>query len=428
MAAIIGNEDELFKKKESNKSKINFWSKSIGGAFLIAGTCIGAGMLGLPVQTAAAGFYPTLFGFIITWAILLISALALLEVALLFPGEVNYITLAQKTLGPLGKYIAWVVNVLFLYSVLAAYAVGGTTMLAFSFKIDLSSFISLSLATIVFVLPFAFMVYRGAKTVDYVNRFLILGLVLGFFLMSVLYTRATKIQMLEVGNPKYLLFTFPLLVTSFGYHGLLPTLKSYLKENIKQLRIAVIIGSIIPFIFYLAWEYLVLNTVPVFGESGLVSMINGGGNPGELLLASFKNNSSAVALGVGLFSIFALTSSFVGVALGLSDFFADGLKIKKTRTGKLNLLLITFLPPVLFVLIYPKGFLYALGYAGIFASILLILLPVLMAWSARYNKKISKSGKSILGKISLLIPFVFAILIICIEILKQLDILPIPTP
>jgi len=42
-------------------------SAVLGGAFLIAGTCIGAGMLGLPIKTAAGGFFPSAGLFAVVW-------------------------------------------------------------------------------------------------------------------------------------------------------------------------------------------------------------------------------------------------------------------------------------------------------------------------------------------------------------------------
>ena len=54
----------------------------LGGVLLVAGTCIGAGMIGVPVKTAASGFYPTLIAFVLVLAIMTMSALLFLEASL----------------------------------------------------------------------------------------------------------------------------------------------------------------------------------------------------------------------------------------------------------------------------------------------------------------------------------------------------------
>ena len=52
----------------------------LGGMLLITGSCIGAGMLGLPILTGLAGFYPTLVMFFLAWAFMTTTALLLVEV------------------------------------------------------------------------------------------------------------------------------------------------------------------------------------------------------------------------------------------------------------------------------------------------------------------------------------------------------------
>src|SRR5262249_30357327 len=86
------------------------------------------------------------------------------------------------------------------------------------------------------------------------------------------------------------------------------------------------------------------------------------------------------------FAFFALLTSFFGVALGLVDFWADGLKLKNTPYNRFWLCLLIFIPPLIFALYYPNVFLMALDYAGVFGCALLLgLLPVLMVWSGRYK-------------------------------------------
>ena len=77
-----------------------------GGILLVAGCCIGAGMLGLPVLSAEAGFKPSIFIFIICWLYMVTTGLLLLEVNLWFGKEINIVTMSEKTLGPIGKAVS----------------------------------------------------------------------------------------------------------------------------------------------------------------------------------------------------------------------------------------------------------------------------------------------------------------------------------
>ncbi len=147
-----------------------------GGVLLIGGTCIGAGMLGLPVMTAAAGFYPTLIAFLIAWFFMTCSALIYLEVSMRLPGETNLTTIAGHTLGNIPKIVAGVILVLLMYALISAYASGGTTMLANIIGLDVAGSMRLKIMTMAFVTLFSIPVYLGTRWFDRLNRLLMAGL------------------------------------------------------------------------------------------------------------------------------------------------------------------------------------------------------------------------------------------------------------
>ena len=49
-------------------------SRLVGAVLLVAGTCIGAGMLGMPILTGAAGFVPSIAAFVGGWLFMVVSA------------------------------------------------------------------------------------------------------------------------------------------------------------------------------------------------------------------------------------------------------------------------------------------------------------------------------------------------------------------
>ncbi len=70
-----------------------------GSALLIAGCCIGAAMLGLPVLTALAGFQPSVVMFVIAWLFMTTTGLLLTEVNIAFGDKAGIVTMAERTLG-----------------------------------------------------------------------------------------------------------------------------------------------------------------------------------------------------------------------------------------------------------------------------------------------------------------------------------------
>src|SRR5438552_1817543 len=102
--------------------------KFVGGVLLIVGTCIGAGMLALPIATAELGFIGSCILLVVCWLVMTYGALLLLEVNLWMPQNSNLISMAKATIGPSGQIISWVTYLLLLYSLLCAYIAGGSDL------------------------------------------------------------------------------------------------------------------------------------------------------------------------------------------------------------------------------------------------------------------------------------------------------------
>jgi tyrosine-specific transport protein len=168
------------------------------------------------------------------------------------------------------------------------------------------------------------------------------------------------------------------------------------------------IGSFIPLVAYVIWQWLILGIVPTYGPHGLAEALEKGHNAVKPL-DHFISNPAVPAIGE-FFAFFALTTSFFGVTLGLLDFLSDGLNIVKNEKGKIFLCLMIFIPPLIVAAIHPGIFLEALSYAGGFGcAILLGLLPIMMVWRGRYYLGFKSEPQLPGGRIvlSLLALFVF---------------------
>jgi tyrosine-specific transport protein len=176
----------------------------------------------------------------------------------------------------------------------------------------------------------------------------------------------------------------------------------------------VIIGSLLAFVINALWQFLILGSVPFSGPSGLKDAW-AHGLPATAPLGVIVKSQVVKSAGYA-FSIFAIITSFLGVGLSLSDFLRDGLKLKKSIKGRLLAIVLTFIPPLLFIFSYERGFLIALEYAGAFVAILLVLLPAIMMWRLENPRfYASRRGKVLLGSLVL-----FSLLIIATNVMIQL--------
>src|SRR5262245_54256588 len=100
-------------------------TKLLGGILLIVGTAIGGGMLALPIATAHTGFINSSLLLFACWAVMTLGSFLIFEVNLWLAAESNLVSMAKATLGKGGQLVAWLANLLLLYSLLSAYIAGG---------------------------------------------------------------------------------------------------------------------------------------------------------------------------------------------------------------------------------------------------------------------------------------------------------------
>jgi tyrosine-specific transport protein len=388
-------------------------TKLLGGILLVVGTSLGGGMLALPVTAAPAGFVNSIFLLFFCWFFMTFSAFLILEVNLWLPANSNIVSMAKLTLGPIGQIAAWLTYLLLLYSLIAAYISAGTDVLHSLLGL-LGFYTSNWLASILFVSLFSLIVYKGIRSVDYVNRGFMVTKLAAYVVLVALIAPHLNFSQLTFGELRYLPQTIMVMITSFGFATLVPSLRAYFGEDIKKLRLAIFIGSLIPLIAYIVWIGVILSVLPHEGKNGLIHMITSGHATTDLInaLSNVLQNPS-VNFFTRLFTSVAVITSFLGVSLGLSDFLADGFGVSKKGKGAFLVYPATFLPSLAIVLFYPNAFILGLTYAGTFCIILLAFLPMLMVWRGRYHKNLSTTASYRIkgGKPTLLLGMVISVII-----------------
>lgn len=389
-------------------------NKLIGSILLIIGTCVGAGMLGLPIAAAQLGFVGSIILLVLSWFVMMAGALLILEVNLWLPQNNNIITMAKKTIGPIGQIFAWIIYLLLLYSLLCAYISAGSDLfrhLLMKYSVTIPIWIS----SILFTLIFGTVVYHGIRSVDYVNRGLMLIKFGSLFLLIILLLPLISSQHLAQGNLHYLTSASALMVSmsAFGYSTIIPSLRIYFAGDIKKLKQAIIIGSTIPLFCYILWDIVIMGIIPMKGDHSLATILHSANSTSSLVstLDILVANKS-IEIFIKLFTSVCVLTSFLGVALCLTDFFADGLQLEKKGLGNILIILLTFLPALMIVLYFPNIFIRALAYAGLYSIVLLILLPACMAWYGRYYRGIANGFTVFGGKPFLLFLIIFSIVLI----------------
>lgn len=340
-------------------------------------------MIGLPVVSSMAGFIPSSLAMLGCYLFTTLTGLLLLEATLWFDQKVNLLSLADFALGKAGKLFTWILFLSLFYCLFVAYIDGIGQLITDCLSAVCHQSISRSLGIILCVVFATLMTAAGTRMVAGLNRYLLIGLVVSYVLLVLLGLPSVKLDNLQVTHWNSTLATVPVLLICFGYQNLVPSLAYYLKRNVRALRLAIIIGNLLPFFIYLLWNGVILGILADYTHFNQEQV--------QTVTALLEQSSGAnyVLAEVKAFSFFAILTSFLPSAISFMDFLQDGLQ---TRAGgkpikNTYLYALVFVPPLLCSLMYPNLFLQALGFAGGFIDVLLFgVLPACVVLIGRQRQ------------------------------------------
>lgn len=381
---------------------------------MIAGTTIGAGMLAMPLTSAGMGFGATLALLVGLWALLAYTGLLFMEVYQTAPRQdVGVASLAEQYLGLTGRVTATTSLLVLLYALLAAYISGGGSLLSGVLPQMGDAKTTEQVGILLFTVILGAFVVVGIKGVDGLTRVLFIGKIIAFIGVLLFMLPKAKLENLTAVPLDNLLIVsaIPVFFTSFGFHVIMASINTYLNADIRKIRIAIYIGTAIPLVAYVLWQ---LATHGVLSQGEFVQILKQDPSLNGLIKATTQLTGSAV-LGemMRVFSILALITSFLGVAMGIFECVDDLRKRVNLKESRTALTIVTFLPPLLFSLFWQEAFIAALGYAGVLFAFYGIILPVLLAWQAR-RKHPNLPYRVIGGNLALVLAFIAGIIIIVI--------------
>ncbi len=377
---------------------------------LVTGCCIGAGMIGFPVRTALAGFLPSTLAMVFCYIFTTITGLLILEATLWFDEKVNFSTIVESALGKKGKLITLFLFLGLFYSLFVAYLDGSGIIFSDIFS-SLTGYAVPKSIGIVFCAAFvAVITYAGTHMANRCNQFLLLGLIITYFLLVIIGLTHASMPRVSPVNIAPTLNVIPMMLISFGYQNLVPSITYYLNKNAKHIRFAIIIGNFIPLLVYILWNYVILGILPAD-----IAVKNA-----EIVTQLLENSVSVISIVVLIkaFSLFALLTSFIPNAISLVDFIKDASKNSLNNIVKSDIfyLGVIFIPSFLFTIMYPNLFLNMLDFAGGFIDVLLFgLLPAIIILTGR-KTIVAPRYQVFGGKITPILILIFSVVIVVIKI------------
>ncbi|WP_372379704.1 aromatic amino acid transporter [Vibrio natriegens] len=393
----------------------------VGGSCIIASVCVGAGMLGLPSASAGAWTVRSILAILLTMVVMTISGWMLLEAFKEYDLKVSFNTVTKELLG---KKVNFINN-------LTVYFVGGILLYAYitSFGLIIQNLLDIDSksASVIFVAVFSAFVWHSTRAVDRISVLLILFMILSFvFGVSGLAANIDTSILLDTISQEsqyapYAMAILPVALTSFGYHHSVASMRAYYGEENKA-KNAILGGTVIASVLYLLWLTSIFGNLPRvdFGP-----VIEQGGNV-DVLLSSLGSviESEKVSQAINSFSMAAILSSFIGVGLGVFDFLADLFKFEDNRTGRAKTWAVTFVPPLVLSVLFPFGFVSAIGYAGAAATVWTCIIPALLVRKARKTSGTKHGFRAPGGQPMLMGVIFFGVVTAAFHFMNMMGILP----
>jgi len=331
-----------------------------GAVAVLVGTCIGAGVLGIPYVAAKSGFLISSLYIILIGAIVLLVNLYLGEVALRTKGDHQITGYAEKYLGRKGKILAQIATVFGIYSAIIAYLFGVGSSFSFLFFGD---FRYTLIFGIVFGIIMAGLLCRGVsalKRFEKIGVSIILFLLLAIF---VFFFGKVDFENLFTYDFNFVFLPFGVVLFALMSFHAIPEIKIILKKDVKDLRKVIFIGTFVSVIFYILFSFVVVGYM--------------GKNTPEV---------ATLALG-GIFIILGVFAMFTSY-LALGNALIENLEFDE-KFGKKKSWFLTSIVPI-FIFIFMQffelfSFTMILSIGGVVSGGLTAIVVLLMVNSAKKN-------------------------------------------
>lgn len=361
--------------------------KLLQSVFLIIGTAVGAGILALPISTVSLGFRGSLIALLITGGFMTYAAFNLIKARLCFSEDVDLATMTTTLLGKAANVVIELCYLVLLMALVSLYITVGSAWIVHLLATYAGVTASSTVVQISFTTAIAALIYSGMANLVNVNQ-LITGLKLFFLTMLIIISfPEIKAINLEPYSIAPIPTTFSMLLTTFGFAIVMPSLATYLDQDKKKLYTALMIGSLVIIFAYMAWELIAFGVIGP-QESGLAGFAKSQDKGVAVIntLSHIVQKPACTTFGFGVM-LTAVLTSFIGVGLCLYHYLKDALPIKNLRAKSLTSIILGFATPVLIVNLYPAGITSILSFAGIFVGIILGILPTALVLSKEYRRR-----------------------------------------
>ncbi len=346
--------------------------------FVVVGNMLGAGILALPVNLCAAGFYPSVAATLLMWVLMTYTALIYSEQKSLTTNEnADLPTFFHHELGNAGKWVTIVANLIILYGVLVAYLCGISAII-----MSLQSTLPQSVIMVLYFALVTGMTAFGMQMMKKCTPYMVTIMWITFGALVFMVVPDVSAPNLEAFDWTYIPAGLPVLLMAFHFHNIIPSICRTLGHDRKKIRTAIIGGTTIGMVMNITWLLVVLGALPLSNPETHIDLITAFGNNDPATIPLEKLLQTPVFTYVALiFAVVAMSTAFMANGTALLSFMRDLASSNFGIDNKIVIWCLSFIPPLLVGLLYPDIFLVAINLVGgVGECIIFGILPGFIVW------------------------------------------------
>lgn len=387
-------------------------SSFITTMLLIPACAIGAGLFSFPIITGLSGFVPGAVAIILTWIFSTFSGLLIADLSCEFyHDKIHFFSLTEKLLSKPLQYLTLFSFLFICYGSLVGYLSGMMHsahvlsylpgilfILAIAYRIHsrklynhltsiqlafLAIFCIMSLihSNVCFIL-YCICYYSTNDELCSLNNILFLPTIIlysGFSIMTMMFYNADNLSYVA---HHCLTTSFPVLLTTFSYQLMIPSMANLLDGHKHQLRKAIIAGTSINCAVYLIWYIINIGANPI--QNIYMAFTQ------SIPITSIITHSTALQLCGNIFTFITMFTSFISILISLKDYWNDAFQSRISMNIIVPIFI--FLPVILICFTCSNIFLWVFASTGGYGdSIAFGLIPIYMSYTAITHYKHKRS-------------------------------------
>ena len=339
----------------------------LNAIFLISGTAIGAGLIALPLTSINLG--PTISTTIIFLMVFIAYKTSMMTIDLNDANEksASIVDLSKNISGQKAFLISMVSFYTLSFALLTVYFSGITNTLCSFFNFN-DNIVILSCGIVLF-----FILSLNFSTFSKLNSVLVITLlvIIASAIIQV-HTKETTITLGQKPCEISEIITFlPIIFTSFGVQNICPHVFEMLNKDRKKIKVAFLIGILIPAIIYIVWNSCVFTNVLTKDTTFFEKMRNHQVSVGELIQFLCKSSENMyMEIFFKILSLFAIITSTIWIGLGLKKSIEETISQSSIVASG-----IVCVVPIVLCIAIPNAFINILSFGGMIATVFVIFIP-----------------------------------------------------